>query len=368
MGNGDRTDHNPADHNRADHNRADDDKAGITPGPGQRTRTRRKGKGGREQLVVPPAEFRSYYGKPIVKAPPWEYDIAAYLFLGGLAGGSSLLAAGADLAGLPSQRRSARFVALGGITGSLYYLVRDLGRPERFHHMLRVFKLTSPMSVGTWLLSAYGPFVGLALGQEVVPVLPAKIARRLPTDLITRASRPAGIVAALVAPAVASYTAVLLTDTSLPSWSAARRELPFVFVGSAAAASGGVGLLLNPLHETGPARRLAVGGATLELAADRIMQQSMGITAEPLHEGRAGAYHRAAQILTTAGAVGAVLGRRNRALSAVAGIALAAGSACTRWAVFHAGMASAQDPKYVVIPQRERRDARGGGEAYASKR
>ncbi|UVE96977.1 NrfD/PsrC family molybdoenzyme membrane anchor subunit [Dietzia sp. B32] len=317
--------------------------------------------------MVPRAEFRSYYGKPIVKAPPWEYDIAAYLFLGGLAGGSSLLAAGADLAGLPSQRRSARIVAFGGITGSLYYLVNDLGRPERFHHMLRVLKLTSPMSVGTWILSAYGPFAGLALGQEIVPLLPARLARRLPTDLITRASRPAGIVAALVAPAVASYTAVLLTDTSLPSWSAARRELPFVFVGSAAAASGGVGLLLNPLHETGPARRLAVGGAALELTADRIMQRSMGITAEPLHAGRAGAYHRAAQLLTVAGAAGAVLGRRNRLLSAAAGVALAAGSACTRWAVFHAGMASAQDPKYVVVPQRERRGARGGGEAYADQ-
>lgn len=95
------------------------------------------------------------------------------------------------------------------------------------------------------------------------------------------------------------------------------------------------------------------------------MQRTMGITAEPLHEGRAGKYHRAAQILTTAGAAGAVLGRRNRAVSAVAGLALAAGSACTRWAVFHAGMASTKDPKYVVIPQRERRDARGGGEAYA---
>src|SRR5699024_10034562 len=217
-----------------------------------------------------------------------------------------------------------------------------------------------PMSVGTWILSAYGPFAGLALGQEIVPLLPARLARRLPTDLITRASRPAGIVAALVAPAVASYTAVLLTDTSLPSWSAARRELPFVFVGSAAAASGGVSLLLNPLHETGPARRLAVGGATLELAADRIMQRSMGITAAPLHERRARGANRAARLLPGAGAAGAVLGRRNRLLPAAGGVAPAAGPACTRWAVFHAGMAPARDPKYVVVPQGEGRDARGG--------
>ena len=71
----------------------------VPAGPGQRTRTRRRRRGGREELMVPEAEFQSYYGKPIVKAPPWEADIPAYLFFGGLAGGSSLLAAGADLAG-----------------------------------------------------------------------------------------------------------------------------------------------------------------------------------------------------------------------------------------------------------------------------
>lgn len=335
----------------------------VPAGPGQRTRTRRRRRGGREQLMVPEAEFQSYYGKPIVKAPPWEADIPAYLFLGGLAAGSSLLAAGADLAGLPAQRRSARVVALGGITASLYFLVNDLGRPERFHHMLRVFKPTSPMSVGTWILSAYGPFVGLALGREIVPLLPRRLAGVLPVGLIDRASRPAGIVAAAIAPAVASYTAVLLTDTAVPSWHEARHELPFVFVGSAAAASGGVGMLLNPLHETGPARRLAVGGAVLELGAQQFMQRSMGITAEPLHQGRAGRYHTAARALTVVGAVGAVLGRRSRVASAIAGLALAAGSASTRWAVFHAGMESTEDPKYTVVPQRQRRDARGGGEA-----
>ena len=336
----------------------------VPAGPGQRTRTRRRRRGGREELMVPEAEFQSYYGKPIVKAPPWEADIPAYLFFGGLAGGSSLLAAGADLAGLPAQRRSARVVALGGITASLYFLVNDLGRPERFHHMLRVFKLTSPMSVGTWILSAYGPFVGLALGREVIPLLPGRLAGVLPTRLIDRASRPAGIVAAAIAPAVASYTAVLLTDTAVPSWHEARRELPFVFVGSAAAASGGVGMLLSPLRESGPARRFAVGGAALELGAEQVMQRSMGIAAEPLHQGRAGRYHSAALALTVAGAVGAVLGRRSRVATAAAGLALAAGSACTRWAVFHAGMASTEDPKYTVVPQRERRDARGGGEAF----
>ncbi|NKR92343.1 polysulfide reductase [Rhodococcus hoagii] len=323
-----------------------------------RTQTRRRGRRGRgEQAMVPDAKFESYYGRPIVKASPWQADIPAYLFLGGLAGGSSLLAAGADLTGRPHQRRSARVIALGAIVASMYALIHDLGRPARFHHMLRVAKPTSPMSVGTWILSLYGPFNGLAGVGEFADLLPRPIRRGPLGRLLTFATRPAGILAAVTAPAVASYTAVLLTDTATPSWHEAKRELPFVFVGSAAAAAGGAGLLTAPLAESGPARRLAVGGAALELAASQIMQRSMGITAEPLRTGTAGRLHSAATALTAGGAVGALLGRRSRAVTALSGLALTAGSACTRFAVFHAGQASARDPRYTVVPQRERRAA-----------
>ncbi len=321
-------------------------------------RRRRRGRG--EQAMVPDAEFTSYYGRPVVKASPWEADIPAYLFLGGLAGGSSLLAAGADLTGLPRQRRSARLIASGAIAGSLFALIHDLGRPARFHHMLRVAKPTSPMSVGTWILSAYGPFNGLATAGEALAWMPEPVRRSAVGRLLGRAARPGGLVAALIAPAVASYTAVLLTDTATPGWHEAKRELPFVFVGSAAAASGGMGLVAGPLEQSGPARNMAVGGAVLELGASRIMQRSMGIAAEPLHQGTAGTLHTAATALTAAGAVGAVAGRRSRIASAVSGLALTAGSVCTRFAVFHAGQASAHDPRYTVVPQRERRDREDG--------
>ena len=103
---------------------------------------------------MPDATFTSYYGRPVVKASPWEADIPAYLFLGGLAAGSSLLAAGADLTGRPTLRRAGRLAALGGLSLSMLALVHDLGRPERFVNMLRVVKPTSPMSVGTWILTA----------------------------------------------------------------------------------------------------------------------------------------------------------------------------------------------------------------------
>jgi formate-dependent nitrite reductase membrane component NrfD len=317
--------------------------------------SRRRG-GGAEELMVPPAEFTSYYGRPVVKPAPWQHDIPAYLFLGGVAAGSSLLAAGADLTGRPVLRRTGRVAALVGLTLSMLALVKDLGRPARFHHMLRVAKPTSPMSVGTWILTLYGPFAGFA---AVAELLPPRLRHTPPGRLAARASRPAGLAAAAVAPAVASYTAVLLTNTATPTWHDAHRHLPFVFVGSACAASGGLGLLAAPLHESGPARRLAVGGALLELAVARDMERGMGLTAEPLHQGHAGQLMRASRALTAAGAVTALAGRRSRALSALAGTALLAGSACLRFGVFEAGQESALDPRYTVVPQRERVERQG---------
>jgi hypothetical protein len=303
--------------------------------------------------MVPEAEFTSYYGRQIVKPSPWEADIPAYLFAGGLAAGSSLLAAGADLTGRPGLRRVGRLGAISALSFSMVALVHDLGRPERFVNMLRVVKVTSPMSVGTWILSTYGPFAGAAAAAELVGLLPPHRRTGL-LGLVARLGTPAGVVAAVTAPPVAAYTAVLLADTSTPSWHAAYHELPFVFVGSAAAASGGLGMLAAPTRDIGPARNLAIGGAVLETLMERRMERSMGVTAEPLHSGKAGTLMRAAKSLTIAGAAGSLLAGRSRLVAAMSGAALLAGSACTRFGVFEAGQASARDPKYTVVPQRER--------------
>jgi formate-dependent nitrite reductase membrane component NrfD len=316
-------------------------------------RRRRRGRG--EHLVVPEAEFRSYYDRPVVKESPWGPDIPAYLFLGGLAGGSSILAAGASVTGRPGLRRSSRVGAVVAVLASFVALVHDLGRPSRFHHMLRVAKLTSPMSVGTWVLSGFAPAAGVAAAAE----LPIPFLRRGRVGkLVPVAAEVGGWAAAGLAPALATYTAVLLSDTSTPSWHTAREEMPFVFAASAASAAGGFGMVAAPLAEAGPARALAAGGALAELAIERRMETSMGMAAEPLHQGRAGAYSRAARALTSAGVAATVLaGRRSRVVSVLAGASLLAGSACTRFAIFHAGQQSARDPRYTVVPQRSRLDA-----------
>ncbi|MFF5216178.1 NrfD/PsrC family molybdoenzyme membrane anchor subunit [Micromonospora sp. NPDC000442] len=328
------------------------------PAVGDRFRRFRAGRRGGEELAVPPAEFTSYYGRPILKPPVWTWEIAAYLFTGGLAAGSSLLAAGGQLTGRTGVRRAGRVAALAAVTASAGLLVKDLGRPERFHHMLRVAKPTSPMSVGTWILAGYGPAAGLAAVAEVAPLLPTRGPLGLARRALPPVGRAAGLAAAVAAPALGTYTAVLLADTAVPSWHEAYADLPFVFAGSALASGAGVGLLAVPPGQAGPARRMAVAGAGLELFGAHRVENRLGLLGEPYRTGRAGRLLRAGRALTVAGVAGAVLGRRSRLVSAVSGAALLAASVATRFGVFHAGVASARDPKYTVLPQRARLDRR----------
>ena len=310
---------------------------------------RRKGKGGRgakgEQLMVPEVQPESYYGKPVLNRPVWSArDIAGYLFAGGLAGASSVVAAGAELTGRPVLARSAKVTALGAISVSAGLLVHDLGRPERFYNMLRVFKPTSPMSVGSWILAAYAPAAGAAALSEVTGILPS-------------VGKLATAAAAGLGPAVASYTGVLIADTAVPAWHEAYRELPFVFVGSATVAASGLGLIAAPLTENAPLRRAALAGAALELAASHRME-SHGLVSEPYHEGQGGRLLKAAKALTVGGVLGAAtLGGRSRVAAAASGVSLLAASALTRFGIFQAGLQSADDPKYTVQPQRERLNA-----------
>lgn len=318
---------------------------------------RRRSARSRERRMVPDAAFTSYYGRPVVKASPWSNDIPAYLFFGGLAAGSTLLGACADVTGRTSLRRTGRIGALGAIGVSFIALVHDLGRPGRFINMLRVAKPTSPMSVGTWLLAGYGPLTGLAAVAELQGLLPRRWSRV--SRLLARTGRPANLGAALVAPAIATYTAALIADTATPAWHEGYAYLPFVFAGSAAAASGGLAMIGATVADAGPARRVAIGGALLELVAEQARNQAMGIAAETLHSGRPHALSAASKALSLVGIALASTGaRRSRVAAGASGAALLAGSACGRFAIFEAGQASARDPRYTIVPQQERAKAR----------
>ena len=315
--------------------------------------------GSREMPMVPEVEFTSYYGRPVVKPAPWGHDIAAYLFLGGVAGGSALLAAGAQLTGQDTLRRNCRLTAISAVGLGAGALVRDLGRPERFLNMLRTIKLTSPMSLGSWILSAFSAGAGVAAAAEIDRLTGQRLPLGPLRGVLRAVEGPAGLEAAAFAPLLAVYTAVLLGDTSTPTWNAAHEELPIVFVSSASLAASGLAMVTTPVAQAGPARRLAVAGVIGDLVATQIMHRRMDpVAAEPLHEGRAGTMMRLSEALAVAGGIGTLLGGRRRGVAVASGLALAAASALTRFGVFEAGIHSAKDPRYTIEPQKRRLAAR----------
>ncbi|MDP9474089.1 MAG: polysulfide reductase NrfD [Actinomycetota bacterium] len=296
-------------------------------------------------------EVRNYYGRPVLKEPVWSWEIPWYFFAGGLAGASSGLALFARLAGNHKLARRALLAALGGAAVSPVLLISDLGRPERFYNMLRVIKPTSPMSVGTWVLSAFGTATGIAAASEVSGVFP-------------RLGRGGEVVSALLGPALATYTAVLVTDTSVPVWHEARRELPLVFAASSAASAGAAAVILTPVGEAGPARRLAAGGVLAEIGAAELMKRRLGgFLAEPYEREEAGRFDKLSKVFSAAGAaLTASAGRQRRSAAVAGGAMILAGAALERWSVFRAGFQSARDPKYTVMPQRERLREQGAQE------
>lgn len=325
--------------------------------------------GTREMSMVPDvepvkaADFESYYGHNVVKPAPWGHEVAAYLFLGGVAGGSGLLAAGAQLTGRDRLRRNARLGGMGALGLGAVALVADLGRPDRFYNMLRTFKVTSPMSVGSWILSAFGGAFAVGAAAEVDRLTGSRLPLGPLRRLLLAAEVPSALAAGAIGPPLAVYTAVLLSDTATPTWNAMHRDLPFVFVSSAGLAASGLAMVTTPTSETGPARTLAAIGVVGDIVAMRYLERRMDpVAAEPLHHGTAGRLLAWSERLAVIGGLGAVLVGHRRPTAIVSGLALLAASACTRFGVFDAGIESAKNPRYTIEPQKRRlaeRRARG---------
>ena len=279
----------------------------------------------------------SYYGRPIVKEPVWKPEIPFYLFTGGIAGASSVLHGIARLTGDERLAKTSLYVGAAADAVSPLLLVSDLGRPERFLNMLRMFKVTSPMSVGSWILFVSGGASNTAAVLEWLGILkPVKNA----AEVVSFASGPP----------LATYTGALLANTAIPVWSEARDHLPWMFGASATASAGAAVLLFT---DSAPARRTAVAGAVAEVLLTHGMEKRLGFVGEVYKQGEAHTFGQVAKACTAAGA--ALLAARRRRLG---GALVLAGGLAMRWSVFKAGFQSARDPRYTVLPQRERVRAR----------
>ncbi len=271
----------------------------------------------------------SYHGRPVLKEPVWSPAVAVYFWLGGLAGMSAVLGFAARLARRPVLARASLLAGFTALLACPPLLIADLGRPERFYNMLRVFKPTSPMSVGSWVLSLFGGALGVAAASEV-------------TGWLRPIGRLGELGAAMFGLPLFTYTAVLVADTSVPVWHEARHHLPFVFAGSAAASAGAAAAILTPSRESGPARTLAIFGAAFELGAVAVMERRLGLVARSYHHGPAASPARMARMLTAGGGLLMVATGRHRAGATFAGSMILAGSLAVRFAVLRAGPTSAR--------------------------
>jgi formate-dependent nitrite reductase membrane component NrfD len=299
-------------------------------------------------------EPRSYYDQPVIKRPTWTWEVPVYFFTGGVAGASAGLAYLSGVRGNDVLARRAWITAAGAIAMSPPLLISDLGRPTRFLNMLRMFKVTSPMSVGSWILSASGTAMAVAAVNEL-------------TGLFPRASRVARPASALAGLPLSTYTAALIANTAVPVWHEGRRWLPFVFGSGAALSAGAVSVAVTPVEHARPARRLALAAAVVEVASKEVMQRRIGEAGEPYEHEAAGRFGNLSRACIVAGAT--LLARRggsSRSAAVVAGGLLCAGALSARMSILRAGCQSAADPKYAVGPQRAA--LRRGDRTGASRR
>lgn len=294
------------------------------------------------------ARAPSYYGLPVLKEPLWIWTVPAYFYVGGVAGASSVLGVTLEhLGGRRLERLAGRChaVAVAGDLVSAGLLIHDLGRPSRFLNMLRVFRPTSPMSMGSWVLAGSGAVNSAAL-----------LLRRRPgaRGLLGRA---AGTVGAVMGLPLAGYTAVLVSNTAVPLWQQVGRTLPLFFMASATASAGSLlSLLPHTDAEERVLRRFRVAGKVAELFTREAVELEARQVLEvgrPLRAGASGALWALSRACSLAGLGVDVLPGRARWKQVAADMLTTVGAVAARYAVIQAGKASARNPQATFQGQRQ---------------
>jgi formate-dependent nitrite reductase membrane component NrfD len=292
-------------------------------------------------MTAAPGNSEGYYGLPMLKRPLWGWEIAFYFFCEGISSGTYILATLADVCGggrYPGLIRNARYIAFATVLPCPPLLIADLGRPERFHHMLRIVKLRSPMSLGAWALLGFSqPVALLALVQFAgLGFIPA------------RALSLAGLPFAFF---MLAYPGVLLSTTSIPIW--ARTRWLGALLGSSSMATAASALAIataldSKSHEgtREVIHRIEGFAHTAEALALAGYVATAGPAARPLTRGRYSGMFRFGAF-----AVGIVVPaiitvtrrKRGRASTIASGLLTLTGALALKWSVVHAGRDSAED-------------------------
>jgi protein NrfD len=306
---------------------------------------------GTPQAPAPrPYGGESYHGQPAVKASHWDWTVSTYIFLAGLGGGAqtiATLAHGLHGPRFDPLRRNARILGAFGAAIGSGLLIKDLKTPQRFYNMLRIFRPTSPMSFGTYILAKFGALSGFAILGDIFP-------RSRTLRPVTNAAQ---IGAALTGAGAATYTASLLSATSNPFWAATPRALGVKFAASsvalgAAALSAGEQLAGRPKNAR-PLDDLAAVATAVHVGASLVSKAGRERTGveSAMRDRRETKTLEAADLLVAgalplaAYALNRTIGGRAAPLSLAASAAVLAGGFLVRHQTLYAGHASAAKPE-----------------------
>lgn len=293
--------------------------------------------------ILPASADVGYYGKPTLKTPAWTVEVPLYFFVGGAAGAAAIIANLARLTGAEERlvRDAQGLAAIGGFI-SPALLIADLGMPSRFLNMLRVFKVQSPMSVGSWTLVAFST-------SAAASAFFRSVEKRQPRFRSVKVLANASAFASAITGAVLStYTGVLLGATAIPVWNQNADILPvhFALSGLATASS----LLELRGNESPALNTIGLATAFGETLIGGSIERRKNPALKPLKSGSSGWLTRLGGLLS--GPLPLVLrllslgagDETSRKLRKVAAASSVAGSLVTRFAWTEAGKASAADP------------------------
>lgn len=289
----------------------------------------------------------TYYERPVIKKSVWSWTIPAYYYVGGASGGVMILGAAATLLNrdeLHGLVHHSRLIGAGGGIISSALLIYDLGKPSRFLYMLRVFRPTSPMSVGSWILVLFSSAAGVSAIAGFGP------------RAVRSMGDTAAVAAGILGLGLAGYTGVLVSHTSVPLWQRLHRLLPVLFLSSGVASAASLfDLLGGNRREQRAVTIFGTAGRLVELSVAELIERRLATVPEavrPLRDGFSGLVWKAAKVFTTASLVLSLIPNSSRRLRRAAGVFGTLGSICARFGVHYAGQRSAMNPRATFHQQR----------------